>query len=103
MPISARAKGMLNDAQQAGHPAPMDFSQLSMPVLLISAEDDRFGTAATARKIAAIVPQAELTWRYGRWIWPPTFVNRPKAASSTRIVAANIAPMITRNACRNMG
>ena len=32
-----------------------------MPVLLISAEDDRFGTAATVRKIAAVVPQAELT------------------------------------------
>jgi 2-hydroxy-6-oxonona-2,4-dienedioate hydrolase len=61
MPIGARAKGMLNDAHQAGHPAAMDFSQLRMPVLLISAEDDRFGTAATARKIAAVVPQAELT------------------------------------------
>lgn len=61
MPISARAKGMLNDARQAGHPAAMDFSQLRMPVLLISAQDDRFGTAATARKIAAVVPQAELT------------------------------------------
>ena len=61
MPIGARAKGMLNDARQAGHPAAMDFSQLRMPVLLISAEDDRFGTAATARKIARVVPQAEVT------------------------------------------
>ena len=61
MPIGTRASGMLNDAKQAGHPAAMDFSQLRMPVLLISAEDDRFGTAATARKIAAVVPQAELT------------------------------------------
>ena len=61
MPIGARAKGMLNDARHAGHPAAMDFSQLRMPVLLILAEDDRFGTAATARKIAAVVPHAELT------------------------------------------
>jgi pimeloyl-ACP methyl ester carboxylesterase len=60
MPIGARAKGMLNDARQAGHPAPINFSQLRMPVLLISAEDDRFGTAATARKIAEVVTQAEL-------------------------------------------
>ncbi len=60
MPIGARAKGMLNDAHQAGNPAKMDFSQLEMPVLLISAEDDRFGTADTARKIAGVVPQAEL-------------------------------------------
>ena len=61
MPIHARAKGMMNDARQAGHPSKMDFSHLNMPVLLISAEDDRFGTAATARKIAAIVPHAQLT------------------------------------------
>lgn len=61
MPIHARAKGMLNDARQAGHPAKMDFPRLTMPVLVISAEDDRFGTAATARKIAEIVPKAELT------------------------------------------
>jgi len=61
MPIHARTKGMLNDALQAGHPAKMDFSRLKMPLLIISAEDDRFGTAATARKIAEIVPQVELT------------------------------------------
>ncbi len=61
MPIHARANGMMNDARQAGHPSKMDFSRLNMPVLLISAEDDRFGTAATARKIAEIVPHAQLT------------------------------------------
>jgi pimeloyl-ACP methyl ester carboxylesterase len=61
MPIHARAKGMLNDAVQAGHPAALDFSRLRMPVLIISAEDDRFGTANTAREISAIVPHAELT------------------------------------------
>ena len=61
MPIHARTKGMLNDAAQAGHPAKVDFSLLRMPVLVISAEDDRFGTAATARKIAAMVPRSELT------------------------------------------
>jgi 2-hydroxy-6-oxonona-2,4-dienedioate hydrolase len=61
MPIGARAKGMLNDAKQAGHPAALDFAALSMPVLLISAEDDRFGTAATARKIAGVVSKAQLT------------------------------------------
>jgi 2-hydroxy-6-oxonona-2,4-dienedioate hydrolase len=61
MPIHARTKGMMNDANQAGHPAKLNFSGLKMPVLIISAEDDRFGTAATARSIAALVPQAELT------------------------------------------
>lgn len=61
MPIGQRAKGMLNDAKQAGHPAIMDFAALRMPLLLISAEDDRFGTAATARKIAKALPTAQLT------------------------------------------
>lgn len=61
MPIHARARGMLNDASQAGHPARMDFSRLSIPLLLISANDDRFGTAVTARKIAQLLPHAELT------------------------------------------
>ena len=61
LPIKAKAKGMLNDARQAGHPAKMDFSRLIMPVLVISSKDDRFGTAATARKIAAIVPNSQLT------------------------------------------
>jgi 2-hydroxy-6-oxonona-2,4-dienedioate hydrolase len=61
LPIHSRANGMLNDAYQAGHPAELDFSRLAMPLLLISAEDDRFGTAATARKISGMVPQAELT------------------------------------------
>ena len=42
------------------HPSKMDFSLLNMPVLVISADDDRFGTAATARKIAEIVPHVEL-------------------------------------------
>lgn len=70
MPIHARAKGMFNDARQAGRPAPMDFSRLSMPVLVISAEDDRFGTAATARRIAAVAPHAELTvLPHGGHIW----------------------------------
>lgn len=70
LPIHARARGMLNDARQAGHPAKMDFALLSMPVLLISAEDDRFGTAATARQIASVVPGAQLTiLRTGGHIW----------------------------------
>jgi 2-hydroxy-6-oxonona-2,4-dienedioate hydrolase len=61
MPIQSREKGMLNDARQAGRPTRMDFSRLRMPVLIISSEDDRFGTAATARKIARALPHAELT------------------------------------------
>jgi pimeloyl-ACP methyl ester carboxylesterase len=60
LPISARVRGLLNDGQQAGHPARMDFARLAMPVLIVSTEDDRFGTAQTARDIAALLPQARL-------------------------------------------
>jgi pimeloyl-ACP methyl ester carboxylesterase len=70
MPIHARTDGMMNDARQAGHPAGLDFARLTPPLLVISAEDDRFNTAATARKIAAMVPDAELViFPDGGHIW----------------------------------
>lgn len=60
LPISLRSRGMLNDAQLAGHPARVDFRTLQVPLLIISAKDDRFGTAATAKAIARQVPSARL-------------------------------------------
>jgi 2-hydroxy-6-oxonona-2,4-dienedioate hydrolase len=59
-PISARWRGMLNDAQLAGHPAKTDFRRLHIPVLIISAEDDRFGTAGTSKAIIRQIPSARL-------------------------------------------
>ena len=70
MPISSRSKGMLNDARLAGHPARMDFSRIVVPTLVISVEDDRFGTANTAREIASVVPNVRLTiYPSGGHIW----------------------------------
>jgi 2-hydroxy-6-oxonona-2,4-dienedioate hydrolase len=60
LPVSARSAGMLNDAELAGHPARVDFHALKVPLLIISAEDDRFGTAVTAKAIARQVPSARL-------------------------------------------
>lgn len=60
MPVSSRWRGMLNDAKLAGNPARVDFTKIRVPTLVISVEDDRFGTAATARDIAAAVPGARL-------------------------------------------
>lgn len=60
LPISDRWRGMLNDANLAGHPARVDFSRLRVPLLLLSADDDRFGTAPTARAIARRVPGSRL-------------------------------------------
>jgi pimeloyl-ACP methyl ester carboxylesterase len=70
LPISARARGLLNDARLAGNPAPMAIEQIRAPTLAISVEDDRFGTAAAARHIAASVPGARLLiFQSGGHVW----------------------------------
>jgi pimeloyl-ACP methyl ester carboxylesterase len=60
LPTSARWRGMLNDARLAGHPARMDFRRIRVPTLVISAEDDRFGTAGTAKAMARQLPASRL-------------------------------------------
>lgn len=70
MPVERRSRGMLNDARLAGNPARMDFARITVPTLIVSAEDDRFGTAATARDLAAAVPGARLLmFADGGHIW----------------------------------
>lgn len=70
LPVSLRTRGMLNDAKLAGHPARVDFSRVAVPTLVISVEDDRFGTASTARDIAAAVPGARLViYPSGGHVW----------------------------------
>ena len=59
LPVSMRSKGLLNDAQLAGTPAPMDLAAITVPTLAISLEDDRFGTYAAARHIAQSVTGAK--------------------------------------------
>jgi pimeloyl-ACP methyl ester carboxylesterase len=60
LPISRRWRGMLNDAKLAGRPARADFASLRVPLLLLSAADDRFGTAPTAEAIAKRVRGSRL-------------------------------------------
>ncbi len=70
MPISRRSRGMMNDGHFAGTPAELDLSRIAAPTLVVSAEDDRFGTAETARMIAAGVPSARLVvYPSGGHIW----------------------------------
>jgi 2-hydroxy-6-oxonona-2,4-dienedioate hydrolase len=70
MPVSLRSRGMLNDAKLAGHPARVDFTKIAVPTLVISAQDDRFGTASTARDIAAAVPSSRLIiYPSGGHVW----------------------------------
>jgi pimeloyl-ACP methyl ester carboxylesterase len=70
MPISQRATGMANDARLAGRPSDIDFSLLQLPTLVVSAQDDLFGTAQTARTISERTPKARLEiFPSGGHIW----------------------------------
>lgn len=70
MPVSERTLGMLNDGHYSGNPSDTDLSSITPPTLLISAEDDRFDTAATARIMASRIPSAELIiYPTGGHIW----------------------------------
>jgi 2-hydroxy-6-oxonona-2,4-dienedioate hydrolase len=70
LPVSQRTRGMRNDAKLAGNPNRVDFTQVRVPTLVISAEDDRFGTANTARDIAAAVKGARLVlFPQGGHVW----------------------------------
>lgn len=60
LPVSARARGLVNDALLAGSPEPMPLERITAPTLAISLADDRFQTLAAARHIAATVPGAKL-------------------------------------------
>jgi pimeloyl-ACP methyl ester carboxylesterase len=70
LPVSKRAQGLLNDARQAREPSPMKLEDIRVPTLAISLEDDRFGTLAAAKHIAASVPGARLVvFSAGGHIW----------------------------------
>lgn len=70
LPVSARSRGLRNDGLLAGNPAPMALERIAAPTLAISVEDDRFGTAAAARHIAASVKGAELrNYPTGGHVW----------------------------------
>lgn len=60
LPVSERARGLVNDARLAGDPSPMALDRIRAPTLALSLEDDRFQTLAAAQHIAASVPDAEL-------------------------------------------
>jgi len=58
LPIGARSRGMQFDVDTAARRTPYPIGEIRCPVLAISAEDDAFGTAARAREIARVAPQA---------------------------------------------
>jgi 2-hydroxy-6-oxonona-2,4-dienedioate hydrolase len=69
-PISRKVNGFKTDAFWAGTPSPTTFDRIAVPTLILSCEDDLFGTAATARLLAERIPGAEYTiYPTGGHIW----------------------------------
>lgn len=70
MPISRKVRGLRNDGHWAGTPTGTRFAEIAVPTLLLSCEDDRFGTAATARRLAGVIRGARLViYPEGGHLW----------------------------------
>jgi 2-hydroxy-6-oxonona-2,4-dienedioate hydrolase len=69
-PISRKVKGLQTDGFWAGTPSPTAYERIAVPTLILSCEDDLFGTATTARLLAERIPNAEVTiYPTGGHIW----------------------------------
>lgn len=69
-PISRKIDGLRTDEFWAGTPSPKAYEDIAVPTLILSCEDDLFGTAGTARLLADRIPDAELTiYETGGHIW----------------------------------
>jgi 2-hydroxy-6-oxonona-2,4-dienedioate hydrolase len=70
MPISRKANGLRTDAFWAGTPSATAHHSIEVPTLVLSCDDDLFGTADTARRLAERIPGATLKiWPDGGHIW----------------------------------
>ena len=69
-PISRKIDGLRSDGFWAGTPSPTAYERIAVPTLILSCEDDLFGTSATARLLADRIPGARLTiFPDGDHIW----------------------------------
>ncbi len=70
LPVSARTQGLTFDMQTAGAPPPYPLEQIACPVLTLSVEDDLFQTSASAKYIAAGVPDGRaVLYPTGGHVW----------------------------------
>lgn len=70
MPIGRKANGLRTDAFWTGTPSPTAYQDIAVLTLILSCEDDLFGTAETSRLLAERIPGAKLTiWPEGGHIW----------------------------------
>ena len=60
LPVSKRRKGLMNDAEVVTHLEPADLKRIKVPTLIVSAEDDLYGTFRSARYLAEQIPDARL-------------------------------------------
>lgn len=90
-PISRKIDGLRTDGLWAGTPSPTAFERIAVPTIILSCEDDLFGTAATARLMAERIPDADLTiYPSGGHIWlgrddaiaaaVAAFIRQPRAS-----------------------
>jgi pimeloyl-ACP methyl ester carboxylesterase len=70
LPISARARGLVNDTQIAGHPARYALEDIRAPTLIISLRDDLYGTYASAEYTAQHIRGARfIGYEHGGHVW----------------------------------
>ena len=70
MPVSRKTDGLRNDGFWASAPTLSAFESISVPTLILSCEDDLFGTADTARLLAGRIRGARLVvYPDGGHIW----------------------------------
>jgi pimeloyl-ACP methyl ester carboxylesterase len=70
LPISERTQGILNDTRFTSTLQYIAFEQIKVPTLVVSLEDDLYGTITPARYLAAKIPGARLvTYASGGHIW----------------------------------
>jgi 2-hydroxy-6-oxonona-2,4-dienedioate hydrolase len=94
LPISGRARGMLNDARsQSGTEALYPLERIAVPTMLVSAEDDLYKTLRVARHAAKTIPDARLIefktgghllLGHSRQVWPAvaSFIRRESTTAS---------------------
>ena len=69
-PISRKILGLRNDGIRAGSPSRIAFDLITAPTLILSCEDDLFGTAGTSRLLAEHIADARLRiYPSGGHIW----------------------------------
>ena len=70
LPVSPRRLGLLNDAAVTSSISRYPLERIAAPTLLISAQDDLFGTYDVARYTAAEIPGARLVgYPSGGHVW----------------------------------